>query len=95
MAREVDVDALVVGARAGEPRSVARLISLIEDGSPAVPEITRALVSAASRERAWVIGLTGAPGVGKSMQQGFGWGCGCLMVGVVIFIILIVLGSHH
>jgi LAO/AO transport system kinase len=66
LARPVDVDALVDGARRGDARSVARLISLIEDGSPRVPEITKALVTAAGVERARVIGLTGSPGVGKS-----------------------------
>jgi LAO/AO transport system kinase len=63
-----DVSGLVAGAQSGHPRSVARLISLIEDAAPAVPEITAALTSAlrGSERRGWVIGLTGAPGVGKS-----------------------------
>ena len=64
MTRAVDIDALVAGARAGHARSVARLISLIEDAAPSVPQITRSLVP--STGRSWVIGLTGAPGVGKS-----------------------------
>ena len=64
MSRDLDVDALVAGARAGRARSVARLISLIEDAAPSVPQITRALVP--STGHAWVLGLTGAPGVGKS-----------------------------
>jgi LAO/AO transport system kinase len=66
LTRAVDVDALVAGARTGDARSVARLISLIEDAASSVPDITKALVPAAGRSRSWVIGLTGAPGVGKS-----------------------------
>jgi GTPase len=62
--RAVDVPALVDRARAGEPRAVARLISLIEDGSPALREVTAAL--APHTGRAQVLGLTGSPGVGKS-----------------------------
>ena len=59
-----DVPALVERARAGDARSVARLISLVEDGSPALPEVAAALAPYAGR--AQVVGLTGAPGVGKS-----------------------------
>ena len=64
MARVVDVPALVAGARAGEPRAVARLISLIEDDAPSLRDVAAAL--APHTGRAAVIGLTGAPGVGKS-----------------------------
>jgi LAO/AO transport system kinase len=59
-----DVPALVAAARAGDPRAVARLISLIEDDDPALPEVAAALVGADGTAR--VIGLTGSPGVGKS-----------------------------
>lgn len=62
--RSVDVPALVESARAGSPRAVARLISLVEDGHPALREVMKAL--APHTGRAWVIGLTGSPGVGKS-----------------------------
>jgi len=62
--RAVDVPALVESARAGSPRAVARLISLIEDGHPALREVMKAL--APHTGGAWVIGLTGSPGVGKS-----------------------------
>ena len=64
MARVVDVPAFVAGARAGEPRAVARLISLIEDDAPSLRDVAAAL--APHTGRAAVIGLTGAPGVGKS-----------------------------
>lgn len=55
---------LVARAREGDARSVARLISLVEDGDPALPEVAAAMAPAAGR--AQVLGLTGAPGVGKS-----------------------------
>ena len=63
-ARSVDVPALVASARAGSPRAVARLISLVEDAHPALREVMAAL--APHTGHAHVIGLTGSPGVGKS-----------------------------
>lgn len=60
----MDVPALVDQARAGRPRAVARLISLVEDAHPALREVMAALVPHAGG--AHVIGITGAPGVGKS-----------------------------
>ena len=62
--RRVDVPDLVARARGGEPRAVARLISLVEDESPALREVTAAL--APHTGHAQVVGITGAPGVGKS-----------------------------
>ncbi|MDP5183240.1 methylmalonyl Co-A mutase-associated GTPase MeaB [Blastococcus sp. BMG 814] len=62
--RSADVPALVAGAREGDARSVARLISLVEDASPALREVAAAL--APHTGSAQVIGLTGSPGVGKS-----------------------------
>jgi LAO/AO transport system ATPase len=59
-----DVPALVAGARDGDARSVARLISLVEDASPALREVAAAL--APHTGHAQVLGLTGSPGVGKS-----------------------------
>ncbi|GLZ43383.1 methylmalonyl Co-A mutase-associated GTPase MeaB [Actinokineospora sp. NBRC 105648] len=64
MAREVAVADLVDRARDRQPRAVARLISLVEDASPRLREVAAAL--APFTGRAQVIGLTGAPGVGKS-----------------------------
>jgi LAO/AO transport system kinase len=55
---------LVVRARSGEPRAVARLISLVEEASPQLRDVAAALAPHTGRAR--VIGLTGAPGVGKS-----------------------------
>ncbi|MGB5953408.1 MAG: methylmalonyl Co-A mutase-associated GTPase MeaB [Ornithinimicrobium sp.] len=63
-AREVDVDALVAAARAASPRAVARLITLVENGDPALPQIMASL--APHTGHASIIGLTGSPGVGKS-----------------------------
>lgn len=59
-----ETTALVERARAGEPRAVARLISLVEDAAPVVPEVMALL--APTSGTAHVVGLTGAPGVGKS-----------------------------
>ncbi|WP_040158247.1 methylmalonyl Co-A mutase-associated GTPase MeaB [Mobilicoccus massiliensis] len=64
MARQVDVPALVENARKGSPRAVARLISLVEDGHPALRDIMAAL--APHTGHAHIIGITGSPGVGKS-----------------------------
>lgn len=62
--RTPDVGALVAGARDGDARSVARLISLVEHESPALREVAAAL--APHTGRAQVLGITGSPGVGKS-----------------------------
>ncbi|MGZ4508875.1 MAG: methylmalonyl Co-A mutase-associated GTPase MeaB [Blastococcus sp.] len=62
--RAADVPALIEGARKGDARSVARLISLVEDASPALREVAAAL--SPHTGHAQVIGLTGSPGVGKS-----------------------------
>ena len=58
----IDTSALVSGARDGNIRSLARLISLIEDGSESLPTIMKELKPHGAR----VIGITGSPGVGKS-----------------------------
>jgi LAO/AO transport system kinase len=59
-----DVPELVEKARAGDARSVARLISLVEDASPLLREVMAGLAPYAGQ--AHVVGLTGSPGVGKS-----------------------------
>ncbi|MFY9330857.1 MAG: methylmalonyl Co-A mutase-associated GTPase MeaB [Candidatus Nanopelagicales bacterium] len=64
MGAESDRDEWIARAQRGEARAVARLISWIEDGSPSVPYVMERL--AATTGLAQVIGLTGAPGVGKS-----------------------------
>ena len=62
--RGVDVPTLVTQARDGEPRAVARLISLVEDASPLLREVMAGL--APHTGHAMVVGITGSPGVGKS-----------------------------
>ncbi|MBA3293958.1 MAG: methylmalonyl Co-A mutase-associated GTPase MeaB [Geodermatophilaceae bacterium] len=62
--RDADVAELVALARKGHARAVARLISLVEDASPKLREVSAALVRHAGH--AQIIGLTGPPGVGKS-----------------------------
>ena len=62
--RTVDVPALVQQATEGSARAVGRLISLVEDASPALREVMALLAPRAGHAR--VVGLTGSPGVGKS-----------------------------
>ncbi|WP_448627249.1 methylmalonyl Co-A mutase-associated GTPase MeaB [Geodermatophilus sp. URMC 64] len=62
--RKADVPDLVSRAREGDARAVARLISLVEDASPALREVAAAL--GPHTGTAQVLGLTGSPGVGKS-----------------------------
>ncbi|MEU6526389.1 methylmalonyl Co-A mutase-associated GTPase MeaB [Streptomyces sp. NPDC046924] len=59
-----DVSTLVAQARDGRPRAVARLISLVEGASPQLREVMAALAPLTGN--AYVVGLTGSPGVGKS-----------------------------
>ncbi|WP_423509590.1 methylmalonyl Co-A mutase-associated GTPase MeaB [Streptomyces xinghaiensis] len=59
-----DVPTLVEQARQGRPRAVARLISLVEGASPQLREVMAALAPLTGN--AYVVGLTGSPGVGKS-----------------------------
>jgi LAO/AO transport system kinase len=49
---------------AGEPRAIARAISLIEDEDPASADLVRQIF--ARTGRAYLIGVTGPPGAGKS-----------------------------
>ncbi len=55
-----------VGARvlSGDRRAVARAISMVEDGSTDLPRLSEELYPRTGR--AQTVGLTGAPGVGKS-----------------------------
>jgi LAO/AO transport system kinase len=62
--RSRDVPTLVAAAREGDHRAVARLVSLVENDDPVLPEVAAAL--APHTGSAQVIGLTGSPGVGKS-----------------------------
>lgn len=58
------VTELIEGARAGKHRAVARLVSLVEDGAPALRDVMATLSRLTGN--AYVIGITGSPGVGKS-----------------------------
>jgi LAO/AO transport system kinase len=65
----VNLDELLERLRDGDPRAVARLISLVEDGDrEQLRDAAEALNPLTGR--AQVIGLTGAPGVGKSTLAG-------------------------
>ncbi len=55
---------LLAAVRTGRPRAIGRVISLVENRSSQLPALARDL--ARDTGRAHVIGLTGAPGVGKS-----------------------------
>jgi LAO/AO transport system kinase len=52
----------------GDTRALARMLSLVEDDSPRMREVIRDLLPRTGRAR--IIGLTGAPGVGKSTMTG-------------------------
>jgi LAO/AO transport system kinase len=66
---------LVERARGGDLRALARLVSLVENGSPQLRPIMKALLPqgrghAEAGGGGRVIGLTGSPGVGKSTMTG-------------------------
>jgi LAO/AO transport system kinase len=60
----MDVAGLIQGVLAREPRAVARSISLVEDGRPELAALSAGLYPHTGS--AATVGLTGAPGVGKS-----------------------------
>jgi LAO/AO transport system kinase len=60
----MDVEELVRDVLAGEPRAVARAISLVEDDDAQLPALSAGIYGRTGG--AATIGLTGAPGVGKS-----------------------------
>jgi GTPase len=62
------VEELIDGVVAGDRRSVARAISMVEDGASGLPALSAGLFPHTGR--AWVVGITGAPGVGKSSLAG-------------------------
>lgn len=55
---------LVDRARAGDTRAIARLLTLVESESPQLREISSDLMQHVGH--AHIVGITGAPGVGKS-----------------------------
>ena len=67
-------DELVSGVLAADQRAIARSLTLIEDGAPLGREVLAALY--AKTGRAQFVGVTGAPGAGKSTlvdQLALGW----------------------
>lgn len=64
MAAAANLDTLVAEARAGDKRATGRLISIVENDDAGAVSLLRQ-VYGASRS-AWITGLTGAPGAGKS-----------------------------
>jgi LAO/AO transport system kinase len=61
-------ETLVAGVRAGDRRALARAITLVENGDPLAAELVRELYGETGR--AYAIGVTGPPGVGKSTLIG-------------------------
>ena len=64
MARAWTLEALVEGVRGGDRRALARAITLVESSDPLACELIRELYPETGR--AYVVGVTGPPGVGKS-----------------------------
>ncbi|MBI2186405.1 MAG: methylmalonyl Co-A mutase-associated GTPase MeaB [Acidobacteria bacterium] len=60
----IRLGSLAAGVLAADPRAVARAMSLVEDESPAGAELLRAVF--ARTGRAFLVGVTGPPGAGKS-----------------------------
>jgi LAO/AO transport system kinase len=58
------VSQVAEGVLKGDRRAVARAISMVEDGSAGLPELSEAVYGHSGR--AYTVGLTGSPGVGKS-----------------------------
>lgn len=63
-ALDPEIETLVAAARAGRPRALGRLISMVENNSPHLRAVLTQVLP--ERGRARVVGVTGAPGVGKS-----------------------------
>ena len=60
----METSVLIERALEGERRAIARLISLVEDGGPELGEVMRSLYPHTGNS--YSIGITGAPGAGKS-----------------------------
>jgi LAO/AO transport system kinase len=58
------VERLALGVRAGDVRALARACRLVDDRRPGYRDLLRALFPHTGR--AWIIGITGTPGAGKS-----------------------------
>ncbi|HEY3961833.1 MAG TPA: methylmalonyl Co-A mutase-associated GTPase MeaB, partial [Gaiellaceae bacterium] len=62
--REWTRETLVAGVRAGDPRALARAITLVENGDELAYDVVRDVYPETGRAHA--VGITGPPGVGKS-----------------------------
>src|SRR5918992_5076130 len=62
--REWTREALLEGVRSGDRRALARAITLVENSDPLAYDLVRELYP--DTGRAYVVGVTGPPGVGKS-----------------------------
>jgi LAO/AO transport system kinase len=62
--REWTLESLVDGVRGGDRRALARAITLVENSDPLAYELVRELYPETGR--AYAVGITGPPGVGKS-----------------------------
>jgi LAO/AO transport system kinase len=63
-----DPEALIAAARAGDPRALGRLVSLVENAAPELRRVMKVIAPLTGQAR--VLGLTGSPGVGKSTVTG-------------------------
>ena len=61
---EIQTHPLIDSIRSGDPRSLARAISTVENRTPGWSDLLKALFPHTGKAR--VIGMTGAPGAGKS-----------------------------
>src|SRR5437667_12443518 len=62
--RDFTRESLAAGVRAGEKRALARAITLVENSDPLAYELVREVYP--DTGRAYAVGITGPPGVGKS-----------------------------
>jgi LAO/AO transport system kinase len=62
--RDFTQESLAAGVRAGDRRALARAITLVENSAPSAYELVRELYPETGR--AYAVGVTGPPGVGKS-----------------------------
>ncbi len=59
-----DANQLIGRLRSGDPRAIARVITAVENRQPGWPELLKSLFPHTGKAR--ILGLTGAPGAGKS-----------------------------
>ena len=62
--RDFTRESLAAGVRAGEKRALARAITLVENSDPLAYDLVRDVYPETGR--AYAVGVTGPPGVGKS-----------------------------